>query len=545
MLKRLKSISLISLVLLLAISMIFVSDDVYGAKKKKKTLKKPEIIKSLKKTSVTQTKIGLKWKKAKRAKRYVVYLSQGKTKKQFKTKKNSITLKGLKQSTKYSITVKAKNKAGFGKASKKLVVRTLIPKPVITSQSPVNMTFDEEEKATLFVKAKGQGLKYRWYAIYTDDTEPVCYSPTFIARYDEDMNTNTFGYYCVVSNKGGSVRSKSITVVMPVKPSTKLKITRQPYIKSAPAAADSLYKGNKISIAIECVNAVSYQWYYDSEEPEGSEDEEEEEEEEFEDFNLFSVKDERFSLMSDIDPQTERKLTGQTSPTLNLTCTQADTGYYFCKVTDTDGKMHQSNFVKITVHGDPDILNNSELENELIGVGRTAKFELETTDAVWYEWQYATKAMYTATPKKWTTFNKTTYGTGKTLTMQNCAATKDSFAIRCIVHGYGPKTAVSKVQRLYVGAEPKLVRKVTSIKVKKGTKKKKLEIIEKAGTSYSTSYQWYKEASGKTTKITNATSKTYTIGTVNASAKYFVKAKNPFTDGEWISSAKITVTVTK
>lgn len=157
--------------------------------------RRPAKVKSVKVVSRTTSSVTLKWKKAKRAKKYQIRYKKIGAKKYKKaiTKKRRIKIKNLKSNTKYVFRVRGKNKK-YGKFSKKIVVKTkeksgtnsnnnqenkypkgFVPNPKVTVNGKTVTIGDSIDSVNRKFKLEKAGLydtgKYPWniYEPYTDN----------------------------------------------------------------------------------------------------------------------------------------------------------------------------------------------------------------------------------------------------------------------------------------------------------------------------------------------------------------------------------------
>lgn len=157
--KKTKHFVLFTLILSLILSMSLM--DVNAATKKPAAVKRSSI-KVSKSTSTTKSAtLTIKWKKAKRAKKYLVaYKVKGAKKyKKVKTKKKTITLKNLKGSKKYVVKIQSQNGKKHSKYSK---AKTFTTKKLVTplklNQSSVTLYEkykDDKDLGTVTLKVTG------------------------------------------------------------------------------------------------------------------------------------------------------------------------------------------------------------------------------------------------------------------------------------------------------------------------------------------------------------------------------------------------------
>lgn len=513
---------------------------------------RPAQVKSLKAATVTGTKVKVQWKKAKNATKYVVVVKYGKESKKYTTKKCSFTVKGLSESSTYKVYVKAYRGKKTGKASRTITVTTKDKAPVITDQSEETVYFGSDNKATLFVNAEGKNLKYAWYDYYPGDfdedeeddedeegdededeededdeasgTGVLCTRPRFIVKYSTAYKSDLFRYYCVVSNNGGAVASRVITVVKIKEP--ELKIVKQPYLGDCDP--DELFKGDWYSINIDVENAESYQWYFQEKDRSSEEDDEGDDWEEDEEDDDDDEEDKEDEVpYSDLDPDEAIKLSGEKYSRIVAKATLSDNGVYFC-VVRRGNKEIISDGIRVKVHGPVEI--TSEPEDRKIYTNKTVIFQIGASDAVEYIWQIAPYNNKT----QWTTLDPETYGRKNKIYLSKCPASMDGSYIRCIAYGLRGTKDTSKTVRLYVGAKPAVTTPKTSYAVKK--KSSCTISVKAAGTANTMTYQWYKN--GK--KIAGAAKASYKIKSVTAKTKYYCIVTNPFGNTK---SKTITVSV--
>lgn len=129
----------------------------------------------------------------------------------------------------------------------------LVNKVAIVEQ-PVDVKVPEGEKASVSVKATGDGLTYQWY--YRNTTQKNFYASSVLTPdYSVVMNEARNGreIYCLITDKyGNSIKSDVVTLSM----SEALAIVEQPKSVVVP-------NGKNISVEVKAVGeGLSYQWYY-------------------------------------------------------------------------------------------------------------------------------------------------------------------------------------------------------------------------------------------------------------------------------------------
>ena len=120
---------------------------------------------------------------------------------------------------------------------------------------PKNVTAAVGEKATVTVKAQGEGLTYKWY-YKNPGASKYTYTDTFKGNtYSVTMSESRNGryVYCVVKDAyGNTAKSKSVCLTLP----ESLAITKQP--KSV-----SVAEGEIASISVSATGeGLTYTWYY-------------------------------------------------------------------------------------------------------------------------------------------------------------------------------------------------------------------------------------------------------------------------------------------
>ena len=140
----------------------------------------------------------------------------------------------------------------IGSVFTKTVTLTVTQKPTITVQ-PTNVSVNIGNKATFTVKAE-KATSYQWY--YRDPAvgtwtkvqkngTSATYSLTAEKRHDR------YQYRCLVSNKSGSVYTKTVT----------LTVVYVPVITAHPQSV-KVAEGAKATFTVKATNAASYKWYY-------------------------------------------------------------------------------------------------------------------------------------------------------------------------------------------------------------------------------------------------------------------------------------------
>nr|MBQ6241610.1 immunoglobulin domain-containing protein [Lachnospiraceae bacterium] len=221
--------------------------------------------------------------------------------------------------------------------------------PVITS-NPKSVTVNEGETATFKVRAAGTDLTYQWwyrkspsesYTKVKNNGTSATYKLTTQARH------NGYQYKCRVRNSAGVVQSTvaTLTVVSPPK------ITTEP--KSVTVA-----EGEVATFKVAASGTgLTYQWWY---------------------------------RKSPSESFTKVKNNG-TSATYKLTTQARHNGYeYKCRVRNSAGVV-QSNYVKLTVVTEPDIV--TQPKSTTVNAGQTATFKVTASGTgLKYQWWYRTSS---------------------------------------------------------------------------------------------------------------------------------------------------------
>jgi hypothetical protein len=124
--------------------------------------------------------------------------------------------------------------------------------PAITAQ-PRDTTAGENKSVTFTVSAGGSGLTYQWYVIKKSG-DPVKLSGKTADRliFTATRAKNGWKYFCVVSNSGGVVYSRTAA----------LKVIAAPTITSQPKSTGGK-AGTKLTFAVKAKGQnLKYQWYY-------------------------------------------------------------------------------------------------------------------------------------------------------------------------------------------------------------------------------------------------------------------------------------------
>ena len=228
------------------------------------TVKKPAKVK-LTSVKASGLKITLKWKKAKNAKKYQVYVKAGAAKwKLRKTlKKTSLSITGKSGET-YSFKVRGLN--GKKKGAFSAVKKVSIPKEkhedeidgeIRILEEPEMQVAKDGEEVTFSVKAEGRNLVYQWYVT---DSETGS-GGRKIARADSPEYTLTASaankgafYYCVISNNSRSRKTRPVEL--------EVLLENHVYITEQPASVN-VYEGETAAFNIDAIGTGEcfYQWY--------------------------------------------------------------------------------------------------------------------------------------------------------------------------------------------------------------------------------------------------------------------------------------------
>ncbi len=123
--------------------------------------------------------------------------------------------------------------------------------PAITAQ-PKGTSVGENKSATFTVSASGSGLSYQWYVIKKSGG-PVKLAGKTASRltFTATRAKNGWKYFCVVSNSGGVVYSRDVT----------LKVIAAPTITSQPKSTGGR-AGTKLTFTVKAKGQnLKYQWY--------------------------------------------------------------------------------------------------------------------------------------------------------------------------------------------------------------------------------------------------------------------------------------------
>lgn len=121
-------------------------------------------------------------------------------------------------------------------------------------KQPVSADSKPGEKATLFVDAKGDALKYQWYFrdVGANDFTKSSIKESVYSITVKDTNANRL-VYCVITDAHGNKVTTDIVNLIHVE---KLAITKQPVDAAA-------ILGEKVTVSVEATGyPLKYQWYY-------------------------------------------------------------------------------------------------------------------------------------------------------------------------------------------------------------------------------------------------------------------------------------------
>ena len=257
MVYRFISIAVVILILIGMIEGSCVSS--YAASKKPAKVK----ISSLKASGLKMT---LKWKKAKNAKKYQVYVKMGAAKWALKKtlKKTAFSMSGA-EGTEYCFKVRGVN--GKKKGSFSTIKKISIPKEekpeedidgeITILEQPEMQVAKDGDKVTFSVRAEGKNLKYQWYISGSDSNTggkriAGADGPEYTLTASPE-NKGTF-YYCVISNSSMSVKTKAVELDVLLE--NHVYITEQPEGQTVTEGQNAVF-----SVTTQGTGDLNYQWY--------------------------------------------------------------------------------------------------------------------------------------------------------------------------------------------------------------------------------------------------------------------------------------------
>ena len=234
--------------------------------------KKPARVK-ITSAKLSGTKITVKWKKAKNAKKYQVFRKVGTAKwKKVKTQKACTYRFAAAKGKVYRIKVRGMNGKKLGKFSvvkkvngpKKSTGGDPVIDPVIDPEpgirilmEPGDITVKDGEEASFYVEVAGEGLKYQWYknksgsnttgtAIEGADTSELAFTATL-----RDVGTY---YYCRISNDSEMIKTRVAALTV--------EREEKAYILSQTETVGA-FEGEAPMMAVEAIGVgkLTYQWY--------------------------------------------------------------------------------------------------------------------------------------------------------------------------------------------------------------------------------------------------------------------------------------------
>ena len=215
--------------------------------------------------------------------------------------------------------------------------------PVISAQ-PADQSVKLDQKVT-FKLVASDATSYQWYSKKAGDSawnavKKDGASAVYTVTADEQQNGSK--YRCLVSNKQGSVWSKTVTLT--VKAAAKVPvITTQPKNQTVKV-------GDTVSFKVVASGATSYLWYYKS------------------------------------PNATSWTKSNRTTDTYTLTAKKVLNGYrYKCKVTNAAGSVY-ANSALLTVKEAPSI--TTQPANKTASVGDSVSFKVVASGATAYLWYY-------------------------------------------------------------------------------------------------------------------------------------------------------------
>ena len=230
-------------------------------------VKKPAKVK-LSSLKASGLKMTLKWKKAKNAKKYQVYMKTGSGAWKLKKTlvKRTLTVSG-KYGTTYSFKVRGvsgKKKGSFSAVKKITLPKKEEPEIPVEEDGDITITAQPEdemvrdgESVTFSVVCEGKNLTYQWYVSKTKSNK----AGVKIAGAASDEYTlkagpsdqNTY-YYCVITNSSASVRTRAAMLDVVLK--NHIYIIEQPEDLAVTEGQEAVF-----SVTTHGTGDLCYQWY--------------------------------------------------------------------------------------------------------------------------------------------------------------------------------------------------------------------------------------------------------------------------------------------
>ncbi len=228
-----------------------------------------------------------------------------------------ISVKAIAARSGYQFRCKVTN--GGGTVYSKAMTLTVLKKPVVTSQSE-SKTVKEDTTVSFKVNVSGSGLKYQWQyrkagaSAWSDSTASGATTNTISVK--ATAGRNGCQYRCKVTNSGGTIYSKVMTLNVLTKPV----ITSQSASKTAAQDATVKFKVNATG------DSLKYQWQY---------------------------------RKAGATSWTDSTASGARTSTITVTATAGRDGcQYRCKVTSSGGTVY-SKVITLTVQVKPTITSQS------------------------------------------------------------------------------------------------------------------------------------------------------------------------------------------
>lgn len=294
------------------------------------SVKKPAQVKwiSVKRSG---TKLVLKWKKAKNAKKYQIYQKAGSGKWSLKRTQKK-RMYAVKVSNGKTHLFKVRGLNGKKKGVFSVVRKIVVPKESGTTEEPetygdfnIQITREPEDieitdgkEAVFSLAAEGEGLVYQWYRGYDATNkagEKIDGADRATLRFMATLKDADTFYYCTITGEQGRIKSRA----------AKLAIQRgnRAYITEQPRTA-SVIELDPATFRIEAIGTgegeLRYQWYVN-------------------DTNSY---------------EGAKIIPGEVNPDLTIAKAYLDMDgrYYYCRVND-DVSMLRSNIVRLTVNTSP------------------------------------------------------------------------------------------------------------------------------------------------------------------------------------------------
>ena len=273
-----------------------------------------------------------------------------------------------------------------------------VNKPKITTQ-PTSVTTEPETQVSFKIAGSGKDITYQWYyrtsssGTWSKSTSSTAKKATFVIEADKvTKDRSGYQYRCVISNKGGSVTSNTVTLTVK-KPS----ITTQPSSKK-------VEEGTAVSFKVAASGKnVTYQWYY------------------------------RTSSTGTWVKSTAADAKSATYSIAASSVTKARNGYqYRCVITNKGGTVTSSTATLTVTYAKPEII--SQPKSKTVSAGTKVSFTVTASGKnKTYQWYYRTSSTGTWQKSTAACAKSATY----TIDASSVTKSRSGYQYRCVVTNEG------------------------------------------------------------------------------------------------------------